>query len=236
MSQDKRLTTNDQRPERGLFITGTDTGVGKTHITCLLAQQLLGAGFIPVPRKPVESGCSPDAGGQLIAADARALMQACQYPQPQSVVCPYPLQAAISPAEAARLQGEKISLAQLQQACALTDNEQQNPGTRLLVEGAGGFYSPLCEDGLNADLAQRLELPVLLVAEDKLGCINHILLSLQAIESRGLEVFAVVLNQINPASSAMNNAAELSQLISQPLIHTHGQQADLLNAALIGQF
>lgn len=227
--------TNDQRLKRGLFITGTDTGVGKTHITCLLAQQLLGAGFAPAPRKPVESGCSPDAGGQLLAADALALMQACQYPQAQSVVCPYPLQAAISPAEAARLQGETIRLAQLQQACALTENEIQNEHTRLLVEGAGGFYSPLCEDGLNADLAQRLGLPVLLVAEDKLGCINHILLSLQAIESRGLEVFAVVLNQINPASSAMNNAAELSQLINQPLIHTHGQQADLLSNSLIAR-
>lgn len=227
--------TNNQRP-KGLFITGTDTGVGKTHITCLLAQQLLGAGFTPIPRKPVESGCIPGIDGQLLAADAQALMQACQYPQPQSVVCPYPLQAAISPAEAARLQGERISLAQLQQACALTENETQNDSARLLVEGAGGFYSPLCEDGLNADLAQRLELPVLLVAEDKLGCINHILLSLQAIESRGLEVFAVVLNQINPASSAMNNATELGQLISQPLIHSHGQQADLLSAPLIAHF
>lgn len=227
--------TNNQRP-KGLFITGTDTGVGKTHITCLLARQLLGAGFTPIPRKPVESGCIPGIDGQLLAADAQALMQACQYPQPQSVVCPYPLQAAISPAEAARLQGERISLAQLQQACALTENETQNDSARLLVEGAGGFYSPLCEDGLNADLAQRLELPVLLVAEDKLGCINHILLSLQAIESRGLEVFAVVLNQINPASSAMNNATELGQLISQPLIHSHGQQADLLSAPLIAHF
>lgn len=228
--------TNDQRLKRGLFITGTDTGVGKTHITCLLAQQLLAEGFTPIPRKPVESGCSTGPDGELIAADARALMQACHYPQPQSVVCPYPLQAAISPAEAARLQGETIRLAQLQQACALTENETANEGARLLVEGAGGFYSPLCEDGLNADLAQQLGLPVLLVAEDKLGCINHILLSLQAIESRGLEVFAVVLNQINPASSAMNNAGELSQLISQPLIHTHGQQADLLTVPLIERF
>jgi len=220
---------------KGLFITGTDTGVGKTHISCLLAQQLLGAGLTPIPRKPVESGCSHNADGQLIAADAQALMQACEYPQPQSVVCPYPLQAAISPAEAARLQGENISLAQLQQACSLTENETESESTRLLVEGAGGFYSPLCADGLNADLAQRLKLPVLLVAEDKLGCINHILLSLQAIEARGLEVFAVVLNQINPASSAMNNAAELAQLISQPLIHTHGQQADLLSDSLLAR-
>lgn len=224
--------TNDQRP-KGLFITGTDTGVGKTHISCLLAQQLLGAGFTPIPRKPVESGCNRNAEGQLLAADAQALMQACRYPQPQHIVCPYPLQAAISPAEAARLQGERISLAQLQQACAPTADETQDEHTRLLVEGAGGFYSPLCSDGLNADLAQHLKLPVLLVAEDRLGCINHILLSLQAIEARGLEVFAVVLNQINPASSAMNNATELSELISQPLIHTHGQQADLLTGRLI---
>ncbi len=226
--------TNHQRP-KGLFITGTDTGVGKTHISCLLARQLLSAGYTPVPRKPVESGCSRNADGQLLAADAQALMQASQYPQPQHMVCPYPLQAAISPAEAARLQGERISLTQLQQACALTDDEAHNERSRLLVEGAGGFYSPLCADGLNADLAQQLKLPVLLVAEDKLGCINHILLSLQAIESRGLEVFAVVLNQINPASSAMNNATELAQLICQPLIQTHGQQADLLTAQLIAK-
>jgi len=221
---------------KGLFITGTDTGVGKTHIACLLAEQLITECFTPIPRKPVESGCSRNADGQLVAADAQALMQACQYPPPQPVVCPYPLKAAISPAEAARLQGERISLMQLQQACALTESETQNDSARLLVEGAGGFYSPLCADGLNADLAQRLQLPVLLVAEDKLGCINHILLSLQAIESRGLEVFAVVLNQINPASSAMNNASELSQLISQPLIQTHGQQPDLLGAPLIARF
>lgn len=227
--------TNDQRLKRGLFITGTDTGVGKTHITCLLAQQLLREGFTPIPRKPVESGCSTGPDGQLLAADAQALMQACQYPQPQPVVCPYPLQAAISPAEAARLQHESISLAQLQQACALADDDLHSNDNCLLVEGAGGFYSPLCADGLNADLAQRLKLPVLLVAEDRLGCINHILLSLQAIESRGLEVFAIVLNQINPASSAMNNASELAQLISQPLIHTHGQQADLLSTPLIAK-
>ena len=227
--------TNGQQP-RGLFITGTDTGVGKTHITCLLAQQLLGAGFTPIPRKPVESGCRPGADGQLLAADAQVLMQACQYPQVQSIVCPYPLQAAISPAEAARMQGDNISLNQLQQACALSDGEAGNDRARLLVEGAGGFYSPLCADGLNADLAQRLKLPVLLVAEDKLGCINHILLSLQAIEARGLEVFAVVLNQIKPASNAMNNARELNQLLHQPLIHTHGQQADLLNKSMLGRF
>ena len=227
--------TKDQQLKQGLFITGTDTGVGKTHITCLLAQQLLGAGFRPIPRKPVESGCSTGPDGQLLAADAQALMQACQYPLPQQIVCPYPLKAAISPAEAARFEQQHINLQQLQQACTLAEDDPHSDNTRLLVEGAGGFYSPLCENGLNADLAQTLKLPVLLVAEDKLGCINHVLLSLQAIESRGLEVFAVVLNQINPASSAMNNARELSQLISQPLIHTHGQQADLLSTSLIAR-
>lgn len=220
---------------KGLFISGTDTGVGKTHIGCLLAKQLIAQGYSPIPRKPIESGCQTSTD-VLVPADALALSTACNYPQPLSTVCPYPLTAAISPAEAARRENKSIRLNQLVEACLPAMGEPVSDKSILLVEGAGGFYSPLCEDALNADLAEQLKLPVLLVAEDKLGCINHILLSLQAIESRRLEVFAVVLNQINPANSTMNNASELARLISQPLIHTHGPQADLLTSPLLERF
>ena len=91
----------------------------------------------------------------------------------------------------------------------------------LLVEGAGGFYSPLCEDGLNADLAECLALPVLLVVADRLGCINHCLLSLEAIARHGLSVQAIVLNQTQPPApepTVMDNAADLAQCCDAPLI------------------
>ena len=90
-----------------------------------------------------------------------------------------------------------------------------------LVEGAGGFYSPLAEDGLNADLAARLGLPVLLVAEDRLGCLNHILLTLEAIRHRGLDCRAVILNRRAEAETGTDNAADLRRWTDRP-IHTLG--------------
>jgi len=202
----------------GIFITGTDTGVGKTYIACQLAKQLIDEGFTVIPRKPVESGCDLSKPKPVIA-DAQALKQACNYPQSLSTVCPYPLQAAISPAEAARLENKTIKLNQLLEASKIqpVDDSTDKKVIRL-IEGAGGFYSPLCEDGLNADLAQQLNLPVVLVASDKLGCINHILLSIEAIKSRNLRIIAIVLNQIEPDSPPMNNNKELSKLITEPII------------------
>ena len=203
---------------KGIFITGTDTGVGKTHVACQLARQLIDDGFTVIPRKPIESGCDL-SGPEPVIADAQALKQASNYPQPISTVCPYPLQAAISPAEAARLENKAITLNQLIEACEIKpDDPSQKSKVIRLIEGAGGFYSPLCEDALNADLAQKLNFPVVLVANDKLGCINHILLSIEAIKARNLNIIAVVLNQIEPTNTPMNNAKELSQLISEPII------------------
>ena len=91
----------------------------------------------------------------------------------------------------------------------------------LLVEGAGGFYSPLCSDGLNADLAEAMQAQVILVVRDRLGCINQALLSLAAIESRGLECFAVVVNQIPSTADediAMDNLADLRARLKQPVL------------------
>ena len=218
---------------KGLFITGTDTGVGKTHIACLLARQFIAEGFTPIPRKPVESGCQIAEDSSLIPADALALCSACEYPQPLSTVCPYPLKAAMSPAEAARREQKEIHLDQLLKACRPVSGEAITDSSVLLVEGAGGFYSPLCNNALNADLAEQLGLPVLLVADDKLGCINHILLSIEAIKSRKLNVLAVILNQIQTPPDDINNAAELARLITAPIITTDGTTARLLSQQLL---
>lgn len=197
---------------RGIFVTGTDTDVGKTRIATALARQLSAQGIRVVPRKPVESGCRKSEG-ELIPADALALRLAAGYAGELSEVCPYRFEAALSPVRAARLSGEKVTLAHLRRACTAEDEN-----SFMLVEGAGGFYSPLAEDGLNADLAEALQLPVLLVADDRLGCINQILLSAEAIEKRGLQLAAIVLNATTPqAPAGMDNAEDLRELIDAPL-------------------
>lgn len=188
----------------GIFITGTSTGVGKTHIGVLLAKALA-ATKIPVhPRKPVESGCEI-VRGELLPSDALALMQAAAYGGTLADVCPYRFQPPISPARAARLANTRLTTEQLVDACL--DNRE---GHFLLVEGAGGFYSPLTEDGLNADLAVALQLPVLLVAENTLGVLNQVLLNVEAIRARGLELAGIVLNKLNDdPDGQMDNATDL---------------------------
>ena len=204
----------------GIFITGTDTGVGKTYIGTAIARSLVQQGIQVVPRKPIESGCSKQ-GDELVAEDALALKNAASYPGELNEVCPYPFEAAISPQRAARLENRPVTIDELQTAC-LHNIDRNNDF--LLVEGAGGFYSPLCENGLNADLAQQLQLPVLLVAEDRLGTINHILLTLEAIKTRKLGIAAVILNQIYEAETEhMDNLADLQELAHCPVYRVSTQ-------------
>jgi dethiobiotin synthetase len=190
----------------GIFITGTDTGVGKTFVAVQLARALTQQGIRVIPRKPVESGCTRQ-NNALIPADAIALKAASSYAGTVQQVCPYPFEASISPARAAQLVGTMLNINDLTTACfnGVTDTDF------LLVEGAGGFYSPLCSNGLNADLAQNLKLPIILVAEDRVGCINHCLLALEAAQKRRLNIKAIVLNRQLPAPAGMDNAQELKQ-------------------------
>ncbi len=196
----------------GVFITGTDTGVGKTFISLQLIRALNRKGINVTPRKPVESGCER-VNNRLRPADALAMQAAMSQSISLNEICPYKLEHALSPERAARLEGVDLQLKALQTACLV-------PSERfLLVEGAGGFYSPLASDGLVADLAERLNLPVLLVAVDRLGCINQVLLNVQAIESRGLLLAAIVLNKLNhPTDLDMDNLRDLRTRLSYQVI------------------
>lgn len=194
--------------KQGVFITGTDTGVGKTRIGAALAWQLSRCGLRVRPRKPVESGCPEEAGG-LRPQDAWTLREAAGGVDALDSVCPYRLRAPLSPERAARLEAVPLSLGMLYEACWAEVGDEDF----LLVEGAGGFYSPIAEGALNADLAGGLGLPVLVVAADRLGTLNHTLLTVEAVRMRGLALAGLVLNQPIPQADGgdMDNAEDLAR-------------------------
>jgi len=204
---------------RGVFVTGTDTGVGKTVVGCALARALARRGETVAARKPVESGCEP-AGDGLHPGDGEALRQAAGAREPLEVVTPLRLAHALSPERAATLEGMDLELYDLI-AAARTGA----PDDFYIVEGAGGFLSPLAKGALNADLARSLGIPVLLVVADRLGCINHALLSIEAIEHRGLNIAAVVVNAVTAdVDGDMNNREDLESRIPCPVLpFGHGE-------------
>lgn len=200
--------------QHGLFVTGTDTGVGKTRIATILAHLVKGRGLVVRPRKPVESGCLRGEHG-LIPADAATLQAAAGSHESLVRICPYRFESAFSPERAAALAGQNLTLEDIVDVCRQGVAEADF----LLVEGAGGFYSPLASGVLNADLAVAVNLPVLLVAADRLGTINQTLLAVEAIKCRGLTLAAVVLNQVKPdIDPQMDNAAELSRWLGEPVL------------------
>ena len=211
------------RPDdNGYFITGSDTDVGKTWIACQIVRQLRGLGIDVETRKPAESGCRDDGDGVLLTHDAAALQQANDNRESLDRINPYRYRAALAPHRAARLQGQSIELQALIDAC-----ERDDPRHRLIVEGAGGFYSPLAENGLNADLASALQLPVIIVVDDRIGAVNQALMTLEAVASRHLRSAAVVLNQVAAQQDgAMDNAADLAPWCDSPIFRC-GYNAEL---------
>ena len=187
---------------RGFFVAGTDTGVGKTEVARALCALLLDRGHAPRALKPVETGCAPDA-----PEDALALRAACGNLQPLDEVCPYRLRLPAAPLVAAEAEGVDIDLLRIEALAA------RRPGP-VVVEAAGGLLVPLARAPLsleevdppdrapaqavltNLDLADRLGLPIILVARASLGTLNHCALSAEALERRGLPLAAIVLNRV----------------------------------------
>lgn len=204
----------------GVFVTGTDTGVGKTVIACSLTRALTRAGHAVAVRKPVESGCARRAG-RLEPADGMALARAAGNRETLETVTPLRLARALSPERAAYLESMQLTLNDLIGAA-----RTGNGSDFFVVEGAGGFLSPLASDALNADLALALGLPVLVVAEDRLGSINHTLLTVEAIERRGLRLAGIVLNarEAEAGSGMANRDDLLSRLGDHVIPFPHGRE------------
>lgn len=204
----------------GIFVTGTDTNIGKTWVGQHLITALCKNSIDVTPRKPIESGWNKN---NVESSDAWLLANAANKLDTLDRVCPNRFSRPLSPVRAAALENQKLSINSVKNQC-LKDINSTN---FLYVEGAGGFYSPLCVDGLNADLASALSLPILLVAENRLGCLNQILLNIGAIEKRGLVLKAIILNMISADESIneMDNLEDLKSLVSYPIITTQYNQS-----------
>lgn len=204
---------------RPVFITGTDTGVGKTFVTggiCLLARRAkLRVGVM----KPVETGCTPHRG-KLLPADATLLSTQAGDADSLDDVCPYRFEAPISPETAALQAGVDIEFSRI------AGHFKKIAGGKdlTLVEGAGGILVPLSRKKNMADLAKHLKCRVLLVVGDRLGMINHALLSISEIKRRRLPLAGIVLNRVVPPDSGdeslKTNAQDLARHTDVPIFGT----------------
>lgn len=197
--------------KQAYFLTGTDTEVGKTFVTCALLHRASQLGLRAAGLKPVAAGT--DAAG--LNDDVENIRAASPVELPLAVINPYRFRAAVAPHIAAAEEGRMIEFATI-----LTAFEEASQRTDLLiVEGVGGFRVPLGVDGDSADLAVALALPVILVIGMKLGCINHALLTAEAIATRGLKIAGWVANRIDPAMSRFEeNLSTLQALLPAPLL------------------
>ncbi len=200
----------------GLFVTGTDTGVGKTFITAAIARCLRAAGIRVGVCKPVATGATL-RDGRLVSEDTLRLAEAAGVQDRLERVTPWVFAEPAAPPVAAANEGLSLELAKL--TSAVTWWEQGSEV--VLVEGVGGLLCPLTEQETIADLAAALSYPLLVVARATLGTLNHTLLTLEVAAQRGLRIAGVVLNEVEPPDGSLaerTNPQQLASRIQPPLL------------------
>lgn len=211
-----------------LFITATDTNAGKTFVTAGLTRGLRALGRDAVAMKPVASGFEHG-----VNADLAELAAAADHSLPPHDLNQYGFTPAIAPHRAAELAGEAIELGPMLVAWQRVSARHAD----VLVEGVGGFLVPFGPRLMQADLMQALGLPVLLVVGVRLGCINHALLSAQAIRAAGLDLVGWVANGIDPAMSEMAASIDaIATRIDSPLLGRLGYHASAAEFGLLAQW
>jgi dethiobiotin synthetase len=199
---------------RGVFVSGTDTGIGKTHASCALLLALRAQGRRAVGMKPVASGCRVTPEG-LRNDDAEALIDASGVAMSYADCNPFALEDAIAPHIAARERGIEIVLPPIRAAYARLAHATDH----VVVEGVGGWMAPLSDTLMQADLVRALGLPVIIVVGMRLGCLNHALLSARAIAADGCRCIGWIANRIDPQMQRLDaNLATLRARIDAPLI------------------
>jgi dethiobiotin synthetase len=174
------------------FVTGTDTEVGKTHVSCLLLKQYAEQGLKVIGMKPIAAGCEL-VDGEWLNEDVQKLIAASNVTAPIELINPYCFKEPIAPHLAAEKAGVTIEIETIVNAF----KQLQTMADVVIIEGAGGFLVPLNAKANMADLAIALELLTILVVGLRLGCINHSLLTVEAIKARGLALHGWVANHID---------------------------------------
>lgn len=193
------------------FITGTDTGVGKTYIACKLIRHFVALGYRVIGMKPVAAGCELE-NGVWVNEDVKLLTQASNVQAPPELINPYCFEAPIAPHIAAEQAGVQIDLQVIQGAY----QQLSQLADIVVVEGAGGLLVPLNAHETMADLAASFNIPVVLVVGMQLGCINHTLLTVEVMRQHQLPLCGWVANSIDPDMLAyQENLQTLQRRLAQ---------------------
>lgn len=215
---------------KGAFIAGTDTGVGKTRVATALVEALVREGLRVAVMKPIAAGAAATAEG-LRNDDAMALMKASNVPAPYDLVNPYCTELPASPHIALAEAGIIADLDEIKRTSLRLAAESE----LLIVEGAGGWLAPISDPLTMADVAATLQLPVVLVVGLRLGCLNHALLTAEAIERSRLTFAGWVANHLQPHfERASENISTLERRLPAPLLDVvpHGAQAFVSRPAI----
>lgn len=203
---------------RGIFITGTDTGVGKTVVAAGLAALFRKSGLNVGVMKPIQTGCV-SRKGERIAPDARFLLQASGADDPIDQVCPCRFRIPATPLVAAEHEGKTIDLDHIEETYRRLSSRHQV----MVVEGIGGLLTPITPTETVMDLARRLKLPLIIVAHTRLGTLNHTLLTVRYAQQAKASVMGIILNRPSRASRSLaerTNSEVLSRLCSVPILGT----------------
>lgn len=200
----------------GYFVTGTDTEVGKTLVSGTLILKLRELGRNVIGFKPVVAGTYQGQNGEYINEDIETLRVASNLPQTQSI-CPFVLDTPAAPHIVAKANGIELNVNKLLESFTGIQNENDF----VVVEGAGGFIVPLNDHESLADFAQKIDLPIIVVVGMKLGCLNHTLLTIEAIKTRKMKIAGWVANTLAQEMSLLNeNIQSLQDRIDAPFLGT----------------
>ncbi|MFW5981188.1 MAG: dethiobiotin synthase [bacterium] len=201
---------------KGVFITGTDTNVGKTFVAACLLSYLRKQGYNYTYMKPFQSG-SVKQGGKLFAPDLDFVLENTKLDGDYDLLNPVRLELPLAPSVAARIEGRDIDVDEVY----LAYQTLQENYTGVLVEGAGGLIVPLFKNYLITDLIKKLKLPIVIVARAGLGTINHTLLTVKVAKELGIEILGIIINgfnRLNKNLAELTNPEVIAELTDVPIL------------------
>lgn len=214
-----------------IFVTGTDTGVGKTFVSCLIAKTLREAKIDVGVIKPIETGCK-EKNGVLVPSDGLALKNASESNAPIEKIVPYRFRTPLSPFMSSVLERKKISISKIKKTCS----EIFKRHSLTIIEGAGGLLVPITKNYTYLNLIKDLKLDVIVVAQNKLGVINQLMLTLFCLRQNGIKPVLVILNNLSykKGLAEKTNMRVLQRLIPGiPILELNYNKGEKLKKGLL---